>query len=91
MNHCKVIGHSSPNLNSQAEAFFCRAYQGQNIVLIVLYTGDSTCPRAYDATGLKSAGKISTLIQVHTNRLNGRTFYASCPAGSYRPEYPTEV
>ena len=91
MNHGKVIGHSSPNLNYLAGAFFRRAHQGQSIVLVGLGSGDITWACAYAVTGLKSAGKISTFVQVHTKRLNGRTFYASCPAGSYRPEYPTQV
>jgi len=89
MNHCKVIGHSSQNLNDLAGAFFRRVHQGRSIVLVGIYNGDRVC--TYAATGLKSAGKISTFVQVHTKRLNGRTFYASCPAGSYRPEYPTQV
>ena len=29
MNHGKVIGHSSPNLNYLAGAFFRRAHQGR--------------------------------------------------------------
>ncbi len=40
MNHCKVIGHSSQNLNYLAGAFFRRAQQGRSVVLIGLGSGN---------------------------------------------------
>jgi len=40
MNHCKVIGHSSQNLNYLAGAFFRRAHQGRSVVLVGLGSGD---------------------------------------------------
>jgi hypothetical protein len=40
MNHCKVIGHLSQNLNCLAGAFFRRAHQGWSIVLKLFNSRD---------------------------------------------------
>jgi hypothetical protein len=42
MNHCKVIGRSSQNLNGLAGAFFHRAHQGRSIEQEELYSGAIT-------------------------------------------------
>jgi hypothetical protein len=65
----KVIGHSSQNLNYLAVAFFRRAYQEGGIVLVGLGGWDITWAYAYATTGLKSAGKISTLLVFRYTRI----------------------
>jgi hypothetical protein len=69
MNHCKVIGRSSQNLNGLAGAFFHRVHQRRSVVLVAVNSGDSMWVCAYAATGLKSAGKISTLLVFRCPRI----------------------
>ena len=64
-----VIGHFSQILNYLADAFFRRAYQERSVVLVGLGSGDIAWACAYAATGLKSAGKISTLLVFRCTRI----------------------
>jgi hypothetical protein len=63
-----VIGHFCQNLNSLAGAFFRYAYQERSVVLVGLGHGDIVWVCAYAATGLKSDGKIFTILVFRCTR-----------------------